>query len=239
MIRGRREVQVGSRMRCLWRRYVHGQTKGKEERKQQRTKTDLRLFSSSFSTRPQIHSLIASHFGEAIIRTRFTDYLQRFIRLTSRYEEETYGPPSPSGLRTWYPTLPCDPKRGRLGSGAVLWDGELWLGGEGNTEGRRRESEGAGSGFVALGLGTANGERRTVKEFVGGNGVRRMEGWRASKSYELWREVSLTFYSTTIVLCDEKPRTDMLTFVRTLRTSTTTRSTARNSRSTSFINSVD
>ena len=82
----------------------------------------------------------------------------------------------------------------------MLWDGELWLGGEGNTEGRRRESEGAGSGFVGLGLGTASGERRTVKEFVGGNGVRRIEGWRASKSYELWREVSSEATTLTFLL---------------------------------------
>lgn len=32
---------------------------------------------------------IQSHYGESIIRARFTDYIQRFVRIASRYEEET------------------------------------------------------------------------------------------------------------------------------------------------------
>ncbi|GAA5982185.1 hypothetical protein JCM10908_004772 [Rhodotorula pacifica] len=36
----------------------------------------------------EILSAIQSHYGESVIRARFTDYIHRFIRIASRYEEE-------------------------------------------------------------------------------------------------------------------------------------------------------
>lgn len=36
----------------------------------------------------QIMNAIQSHYGESVIRARFTDYVYRFVRLASRYEEE-------------------------------------------------------------------------------------------------------------------------------------------------------
>lgn len=62
----------------------------------------------------------------------------------------------------------------------------------------RRESDGPstpgnasgalGGGFGPAGLPWPASERRHVRELVGLNGVKRIEGWRSSKSYELWRE---------------------------------------------------
>lgn len=37
----------------------------------------------------QILGAIQTHYGEPVIRARFTDYVQRFVRIASRYEEET------------------------------------------------------------------------------------------------------------------------------------------------------
>jgi hypothetical protein len=34
---------------------------------------------------------IAYHFGEGLVRTRFMEYVSRFVRLAARYEEDTYG----------------------------------------------------------------------------------------------------------------------------------------------------
>ena len=39
----------------------------------------------------QITGAIQAHYGEAFIRSRFTDYAHRFVRLASRYEEDTLG----------------------------------------------------------------------------------------------------------------------------------------------------
>ena len=39
----------------------------------------------------QVHSAIQSHYGEEAIRIKFSDYLQRFVRLTATYEQEMYG----------------------------------------------------------------------------------------------------------------------------------------------------
>ncbi|SCV67839.1 BQ2448_5450 [Microbotryum intermedium] len=39
----------------------------------------------------EILTSIASHHGEAAIRARFTDYVQRFVRVASRYEEDVMG----------------------------------------------------------------------------------------------------------------------------------------------------
>jgi hypothetical protein len=33
---------------------------------------------------------IQAHYGEAAIRAKFEDYMQRFVRLAALYEEETY-----------------------------------------------------------------------------------------------------------------------------------------------------
>ncbi|KAJ2918021.1 hypothetical protein MD484_g2386, partial [Candolleomyces efflorescens] len=38
-----------------------------------------------------IRAAIDDHFGESLVRLRFTEYVMRFVRLASRYEEETTG----------------------------------------------------------------------------------------------------------------------------------------------------
>jgi hypothetical protein len=84
-----------------------------------------------------------------VIRARFSDYLLRFIRLASRYEEEVFASTS-----IGYPSISYSPANGgRLGSGAVFSDDAS----------RQRE--------MAANIG-------------------RIEGWRMTRSYQLWRQVS-------------------------------------------------
>ncbi|GAA5928125.1 AFI1/MesA family protein [Sporobolomyces koalae] len=63
----------------------------------------------------EILHAIQSHYGESVIRARFTEYATRFVRLSSKWEEETCSITSIG--------FPCAPWReGRLGSGVVFWD---------------------------------------------------------------------------------------------------------------------
>lgn len=63
---------------------------------------------------------ISYHFGESLVRARFTEYVFRFVRLVSRYEEEFYGP-----TKIGYPTATfsqsIDGYR-QLGSGIIFPD---------------------------------------------------------------------------------------------------------------------
>jgi hypothetical protein len=79
----------------------------------QPTRVEARLDTFDNAFIDEITAAIQSHFGEGVIRGRFTDYCRRFVRLASRYEEETYGATSID-----YPTLLFVP--GRLGSGLVF-----------------------------------------------------------------------------------------------------------------------
>lgn len=58
---------------------------------------------------------IAYHYGEPMVRARFTEYVTRFIRLASRYEEDTFGSTSIGFSSTSY-------SDGQLGSGTMLDD---------------------------------------------------------------------------------------------------------------------
>jgi hypothetical protein len=147
----------------------------------------------------QINSLIDRHYGECIIRSRVAEYLLHFVRLAARYEDETYA--SLTQGRVWYPTATADPSRGKLGAGAVLWEFEVAGGDVGPSLGsvnsaaattitaagekKRRESDVAGGG------GQGSDGRKTVAEWIGPAGIKRIETWRRSQSYELWKEVGL------------------------------------------------
>lgn len=58
---------------------------------------------------------IAYHYGEQLIRAKFTDYVQRFVRLAARYEEDVLG-----STQIGYPSMTFSD--GHLGSGMVLDD---------------------------------------------------------------------------------------------------------------------
>lgn len=64
---------------------------------------------------------ITLHYGETMIRARFTEYLQRFVRLSSRYEEDTMGLTS-----VGFPSQPYTESDagefGLLGTGLVFLD---------------------------------------------------------------------------------------------------------------------
>ncbi|GBE83981.1 spindle pole body interacting protein [Sparassis latifolia] len=64
-------------------------------------------------------SLISSHYGEPLVQARFTEYLVRFIKLASRYEEDITGTTT-----IGYPNVTYTEKAGerRLGSGITFPD---------------------------------------------------------------------------------------------------------------------
>ncbi|BGP24301.1 hypothetical protein JCM10295v2_003211 [Rhodotorula toruloides] len=72
----------------------------------------------------EISNAIQSHYGESVIRARFTDYIYRFVRLASRHEEESTSSTSigypcsafTSGANGGYGAQPS------LGSGVVFVD---------------------------------------------------------------------------------------------------------------------
>ncbi|KAJ7162232.1 stabilization of polarity axis-domain-containing protein [Mycena filopes] len=66
-----------------------------------------------------IKSAIEYHYGESLVRVRFTEYVLRFVRLASRFEEDMTGT-----TRFGYPSLAFDTRapNPRLGSGIVFND---------------------------------------------------------------------------------------------------------------------
>jgi len=67
-----------------------------------------------------IRAAIEDHFGETLVRMRFTEYVTRFVRLASRYEEESTG-----NTALGYPSSPFTEAAGRppkLGSGIAFSD---------------------------------------------------------------------------------------------------------------------
>ncbi|GAA5958013.1 hypothetical protein JCM21900_004745 [Sporobolomyces salmonicolor] len=63
----------------------------------------------------EILHAIQAHYGESVIRARFAEYAHRFVRLASRWEEETTSTTSIG--------FPCGPyANGRLGAGIVFGD---------------------------------------------------------------------------------------------------------------------
>lgn len=72
-----------------------------------------------------IKSAIEYHYGESLVRARFTEYVGRFVRLASRYEEE-----ATSVTSIGYPSAPFmdgTSSRPQLGSGIIFNDDALGL----------------------------------------------------------------------------------------------------------------
>lgn len=78
-------------------------------------KIETRLDSSDVLFMDEIVQAIQSHFGEAVIRARFTDYVRRFVRLASRWEEDNFGATSID-----HPSASYNTSTGRPGSGLVF-----------------------------------------------------------------------------------------------------------------------
>lgn len=78
-------------------------------------KMEQRLDSQDNVFMDEILSAIHAHFGESVIRARFIEYMRRFLRLASRYEEDTLGHSSID-----FPTRPYDAVNRRLGSGMIF-----------------------------------------------------------------------------------------------------------------------
>ncbi|KAJ7633486.1 stabilization of polarity axis-domain-containing protein [Mycena polygramma] len=66
-----------------------------------------------------IKSAIEYHYGESLVRVRFTEYVLRFVRIASRFEEDTTGT-----TKLGYPSYAFDSRlpNPRLGSGIVFND---------------------------------------------------------------------------------------------------------------------
>ncbi|KAG0139168.1 hypothetical protein CROQUDRAFT_666834 [Cronartium quercuum f. sp. fusiforme G11] len=101
---------------------------------------------------------ITSHFGEPIIRARFTDYVRRFVRVASRWEEEHLGS-SFIGVKTKTFTIPS----------AYL-----------NTNTLEEKIEMLGSGPVFP-------DEQYLKRELASNAPR-IEAWRETRSYRLYRQ---------------------------------------------------
>ncbi|KAF5346342.1 hypothetical protein D9758_011477 [Tetrapyrgos nigripes] len=73
-----------------------------------------------------IKSAIEFHYGETLVRVRFTEYVTRFVRLASRYEEEAFGStkigPPTSSFQEGIPT-----RSAQLGSGVVFNDDQAGM----------------------------------------------------------------------------------------------------------------
>lgn len=76
---------------------------------------------STDSRDSQIIAAIQSHYGEAVVRARFTDYVSRFVRIASKYEEDMFG-----STTIGFPCVSFQPPTansvGSLGSGAIYLD---------------------------------------------------------------------------------------------------------------------
>ncbi|RDB24706.1 Protein mesA [Hypsizygus marmoreus] len=67
-----------------------------------------------------IRAAIEDHFGESLVRTRFTEYVTRFVRLASRYEEEVTGSTKFGFPSSSFTEIPGRPPQ--LGSGITFSD---------------------------------------------------------------------------------------------------------------------
>ncbi|GAA5874615.1 hypothetical protein JCM3774_004662 [Rhodotorula dairenensis] len=76
-------------------------------------KLDPKADATDVTFMQEILSAIQSHYGESVIRARFCDYLHRFIRIASRYEEETT-----SATTIGYPCAAYNPAAAGAGYGA-------------------------------------------------------------------------------------------------------------------------
>ena len=99
----------------------------------------------------QIVSAISYHFGESLVRARFTEYVLRFVRLVARYEEDYLGS-TKSGFPTSSFMISVD-GHAHLGSGLIFTD-----------------------------------EMSAAKELA--INANRIEGWRRTKMYEYYCQVS-------------------------------------------------
>ncbi|EKM80927.1 hypothetical protein AGABI1DRAFT_71556 [Agaricus bisporus var. burnettii JB137-S8] len=67
-----------------------------------------------------IRTAIEDHFGEGLVRMRFTEYVYRFVRLAARYEEEVTGTINFGHLSSFFTEIPGQGPK--LGSGIAFPD---------------------------------------------------------------------------------------------------------------------
>ncbi|KAJ3748768.1 mesa protein [Lentinula detonsa] len=112
-----------------------------------------------------IKTAIEFHYGESLVRVRFMEYVMRFVKLASRYEEETY-------------TLGLVEKEGNRPKTKVGYPSSPFMEGQGG---------GANAYFGQLGSGLVfNDEASGIKELVAN--ASRIEGWRGTNSYRYFIE---------------------------------------------------
>lgn len=74
---------------------------------------------------PQIRAAIEDHFGESLVRMRFTEYVTRFVRLASRYEEEVNGSTKFGFQSSIFTEAPG--RMAQLGSGIAFVDDATYI----------------------------------------------------------------------------------------------------------------
>ncbi|KAI0064359.1 spindle pole body interacting protein [Artomyces pyxidatus] len=118
-----------------------------------------------------IITAINYHFGESLVRARFTEYVQRFVRLASRYEEDVLGTTTIGFPSATFIEGPGD--HSHLGSGIVFLD------------------EAAGSRELAANASRIEGWRRTAtyhgyqEQFKRSLSVNAIQGFDVV--HQLWR----------------------------------------------------
>ena len=90
----------------------------------------------------QIITAINYHFGEGLVRARFTEYVHRFIRLASRFEEDVTGTTTIGFPSATFSEGPGESSQ--LGSGIIFLD------------------EAAGARELAMNASRIEGWRRTM-----------------------------------------------------------------------------
>ncbi|KIK69427.1 hypothetical protein GYMLUDRAFT_35486 [Collybiopsis luxurians FD-317 M1] len=121
-----------------------------------------------------IKTAIEYHYGESMVRVRFMEYVMRFVRLASRYEEETNSTPAT--------TNPSDPLS------SLLSNSKTKIGYPSSPYKDPAPSSNLGlSHLGTLGSGLVfNDESLGLKELVAN--AHRIEGWRGTTNYRYYVE---------------------------------------------------
>ncbi|OAV92008.1 hypothetical protein PTTG_03586 [Puccinia triticina 1-1 BBBD Race 1] len=123
---------------------------------------------------------IQAHFGEPIIRARMMDYVRRFIRIGSRWEEDQYGT-SGIGIKTLtFKVLPT--LRSRTNSA----NNTSQSANQGSTASSRSQLVNEKIKFLGSGAVFVDDEAAHKKEILLNSS--RIEGWRETDSYQILKK---------------------------------------------------
>ncbi|KAG8946568.1 hypothetical protein FRC03_001353 [Tulasnella sp. 419] len=119
----------------------------------------------------QLTSSVSQNFGETMVRWKFSEYVLRFLRLASRYEETLAPPMTEPTTLIGFPSHPFS----ETGVSGIV------------------TGTGVAQGFGgSLGTGLCLTDENVGPKEMSAN-ASRIEGWRGTPCYEYWREVGVLF----------------------------------------------